>query len=378
MAGEVVEPIRRTAVFGQLQGAIMLGQGIGYFTGGIIGDAIDIRAPFDVACISFILSTLYVWTSLPYISPESMSNGAKPGQQGVSGFLAPLKILTPQKLRLADGRVKKHLGVIFLCSGIFLGVLATGYAPLLIQMYATAAFNFNQGDNGWLMSEFAFMRSFFLILLFPRIIAWGRGRVISSSANSINEAEEAPTQHIPTTAGEFDATLGEQADHEPYEAPTHNKEDEGSLFDLVFLRWSLVVDGALTTVAAFATRPWHIYLSAFLLPFGSGSAPAAKGVITQMCPDSQRADALNAVTLVENVARLATQGLFGFIFASLAEVGKAYATFFCNAAIALLATGVLMLSNFPPVGSTLVDKHDEEHEDQDVANENEPLLTERQ
>lgn len=50
-----------------------------------------------------------------------------------------------------------------------------------------------------------------------------------------------------------------------------------------------------------------------------------------MCPDSQRADALNAVTLVENIARLATQGLFGFIFASLAQVGKAYATFFCNA-----------------------------------------------
>ncbi|KAF4959285.1 hypothetical protein FSARC_10802 [Fusarium sarcochroum] len=378
IAGEVVEPIRRTAVFGQLQGAIMLGQGIGYLTGGMIGDAIDIRAPFDVACISFILAGIYVWTSLPYISPESMSNGGKPGQQGVSGFLAPLKILTPQKLRLADGRVKKHLGVIFLCSGIFLGVLATGYAPLLIQMYATAAFDFNQGDNGWLMSEFAIMRSFFLILLFPRIINWGRGRVISSSANSINEAEEAPTQHIPTTAGEFDATLGEQADHEPYEAPSHSKEDEGCLFDLVFLRWSLVVDGALTTVAAFATRPWHIYLAAFLLPFGSGSAPAAKGVITQMCPDSQRADALNAVTLVENVARLATQGLFGFIFASLAEVGKAYATFFCNAAIALLAMGVLMFSNFPPLGSTLVDKDDEEHENENVADENEPLLTEGQ
>lgn len=50
-----------------------------------------------------------------------------------------------------------------------------------------------------------------------------------------------------------------------------------------------------------------------------------------MCPESQRADALNAVTLIENVARLATQGLFGFVFASLAEVGKAYATFYCNA-----------------------------------------------
>ncbi|KAG7406501.1 major facilitator superfamily domain-containing protein [Fusarium sp. MPI-SDFR-AT-0072] len=374
IAGEVVEPIRRTAVFGQLQGAIMLGQAIGYLSGGMIGDAIDIRAPFDVAFISFILAGIYVWCALPYISPDSMSNGGKNGQKGVSGFLAPLRILTPQRLRLADGRVKKHFGVIFLCSGIFVSVLATGYAPLLIQMYATAAFNFSQGDNGWLMSEFAFMRSFFLILLFPRIIAWGRGRVIRSDPNSDDEAEP---RHIPTEAGEFDATLGEQADHEPYEAVSRNKEDEGCLFDLVFLRWSLLVDGLLTTVAAFATKPWHIYLAAFLLPFGSGSAPAAKGVITQMCPDSQRADALNAVTLVENVARLATQGLFGFIFASLAEVGKAYATFFCNAAIALLAMGVLLFSNFPPPGSTLIEKHEEQDEVQNEASEGEPLLNDR-
>ncbi|KAM5372995.1 hypothetical protein ACJZ2D_007206 [Fusarium nematophilum] len=376
IAGEVVEPIRRTAVFGQLQGAIMLGQGIGYLTGGMIGDAIDIRAPFDVAFISFILAGIYTWIALPYISPESMSDGQKPGQQGVSGFLAPLKILTPQKLRLADGKLKRHYGVIFLCSGIFLGVIATGYAPILIQMYATAAFNFDQGKNGWLMSEFAFMRSLFLILLFPRIIAWGRGLMSSNpSSEDRSEDEETASQHIPTSPRDFDATLGEQADHEPYEAPKASKEDDGCLFDLIFLRWSLVVDGALTTVAAFATRPWHIYLAAFLLPFGSGSAPAAKGVITQMCPDSQRADALNAVTLVENVARLATQGLFGFIFASLAEAGKAYATFFCNAAIALVAMGILLFSNFPPAGSTIVDKHEQQEENEEnEADETEPLI----
>jgi hypothetical protein len=71
--------------------------------------------------------------------------------------------------------------------------------------------------------------------------------------------------------------------------------------------------------------------AAFFLPFGSGSAPAAKGVISEMCPSSQRADALNAVTLIENIARLATQGLFGFIFSALARSGNAYLTFFCNA-----------------------------------------------
>lgn len=50
-----------------------------------------------------------------------------------------------------------------------------------------------------------------------------------------------------------------------------------------------------------------------------------------MAPESQRQDALNAVTLIENVARLATQGSFGFIFSALASVGKAKYTFFCNA-----------------------------------------------
>ena len=221
----------------------------------MLGD-IDIKAPFETSFCCFILSGIYVWSALPYISPESMADGAK----GPTGFLTPLKILTPQKLRLADGRTKKHLGVVFLCAGIFLGVLATDYAPLLIQMYATAAFSFTQGDNGWLMSEFAIMRSFFLIFLFPRIIAWGRGWYVKSERRTEEEVDETASQHIPTNAAEFDAPVGEQADHEPYRAVSSNKEDEGTRFDLVFLRYSLVVDGILTTVSAFATQRWHIYL----------------------------------------------------------------------------------------------------------------------
>lgn len=75
-----------------------------------------------------------------------------------------------------------------------------------------------------------------------------------------------------------------------------------------------------------------------------------------MCPSSQRADALNAITLVENVARLATQGLFGFIFSVLAETGNSYLTFFCNAAVAVIGMGVLLFSHFPPPGSVLVEE----------------------
>ncbi len=43
---------------------------------------------------------------------------------------------------------------------------ATGYAPLLIQVYATSAFDFDQGGNGWLLSEFGLVRSIFLMFLF--------------------------------------------------------------------------------------------------------------------------------------------------------------------------------------------------------------------
>lgn len=92
----------------------------------MIGDAIDIRAPFDVAFVSFLIATIYVRFALPYTSPASMSNGKKTAKSGgLSSFLAPLKILLPQRLRLADGKTKKHYGVIFLCSGIFVGVVST-------------------------------------------------------------------------------------------------------------------------------------------------------------------------------------------------------------------------------------------------------------
>ncbi len=53
--------------------------------------------------------------------------------------------------------------------------------------------------------------------------------------------------------------------------------------------------------------------------------------MTEMCSASDRANALNALSLVENIARLATQGLFGFVFAALAEIGKPHLTFFANA-----------------------------------------------
>lgn len=371
IAGELVEPMQRTAVFGRLQGCIMLGQSIGYLLGGMVGDRFGIQMPFQVAFFLFCLSSLYVGLFLPYISPDSLSDGKKDTKRkGVGGFLAPLRILAPQRIRYPDGHIAKHFGVFFLCCGVFLGVLATGYAPILIQMYATAVFEFNQADNGWLMSGNALMRSFFLIFIFPRIIALGRRWWVSTSTETVSTKDEDQNTlaRIPSHPEEFDAPMGTQSEEEPIPPKPVLEEDRSSChFDLFFLRWSLLVDGALTAGAALAQKRWHVYLAAFLLPFGSGTAPAAKGVITEMCPSSQRTDALNAITLVENIARLATLGLFGFVFSALAEIGQEYLTFFCNAGIAVIGMAVLYLSRFPPRETTMVEES---------PNSNEPIENE--
>ncbi|KAK0667085.1 hypothetical protein QBC41DRAFT_366416 [Cercophora samala] len=331
IAGEVVPPLRRTAVFGMLQGCIMLGQGLGYLTGGMMGDIWGISRPFEVAFCAFLLSTLYVAIVVPYLDASTTHSGNKPRSQGISQFFAPLRVLLPQRILSRNGSIKKHYGLTVLCAGIFLGVLATGYAPLLMQLYATAKFDFKQTENGWLTSGFAFMRGMFLIFAFPRIITRGRcwyGH--HSDSDSGGNGATAASPYLATNPEEFEAPIGSFAEQEPVDAEPV-KEDEGTEFDLYFLRISLVVDGILTMCTAFATERWHIFLAAFLLPLASGSAPAAKGVMTEMCSPSQRADALNALGLVENIARLATQGLFGFVFAALAERGKPHLTFFVNA-----------------------------------------------
>jgi hypothetical protein len=68
-----------------------------------------------------------------------------------------------------------------------------------------------------------------------------------------------------------------------------------------------------------------------MLPLFSGSDAASKGVLTEMVPASQRADALQSISLVQYIAALTTVGVFGLIFSALSAIGHARLTFFCTA-----------------------------------------------
>jgi hypothetical protein len=133
-------------------------------------------------------------------------------------------------------------------------------SELVIQMYATAEFDFTQAENGWLMSGNALMRAIFLIKIFPRIITKGRSYFASRSKATVdNKREPEITLDIPTEPQEILAPSGTQAEGEPV-IPDPAVEKAECEFDLFFLRWSLVIDGLLTAVTALATRNWHVYL----------------------------------------------------------------------------------------------------------------------
>jgi len=89
--------------------------------GGMIGDYLGIRRPFEVAFCSLLLSTIYVRVALPFIAPETISND-KSGSRGLSAFFSPLRLLAPQKVCIR-AVVRNHHGILFLCAGVFLGVV---------------------------------------------------------------------------------------------------------------------------------------------------------------------------------------------------------------------------------------------------------------
>ncbi|KAF9701370.1 hypothetical protein EKO04_000335 [Ascochyta lentis] len=351
---DVVEHEGRTSALGRLQGCMYFGAAVGFLIGGLIGEAFGIAAPFRITLVLFLLSCLYIASCLPSTPPHEEKDGhlSQP-VTGIGRFLGPLRIFAPQKWTLIDGRQSTQFGALTLGLGVFLGILATGYIPTLLQMYATDVLEFGTRANGWLIFMYSSLRGFFLSFIFPRIISVGRNWLEPSKAKALANEPLSSDSRVPTSPNEIGPVDTMDADVEPT-GPPRPEAKQTFAFDLIYARWSLVLDGIMTGLAVFVSQGYQLYIVAALLPVAAGTAAASKGTILQMLPDNQRVDALSGITLIENIARLSTTAVFGLVFAALAEAGKIPLVFVCNAAIALLGFMVLLLSRFPPDGSRRV------------------------
>jgi MFS family permease len=303
---EVTEPSDRTGALGKLQGCSFLGTASAYLAGGLVSDVFGIIAPFRVTLVLFLTSCLYVLLFLPWLPPGQAV--ATQTSNGLAKFFGPLKIFTPQRWMLRGGRVETEFGTILLGIGVFLGVLATGYITVLLQMYATDVYDFGTTENGYLISLNSFIRGLFLTLAFPRIISTGRNWF--SSRNSPNGIEACTSQvfvipDLPNEPNDFSTIEAVDNGEELVEPPKRRDEKEAFAFDLLYTRYSLLADAIFTGAASFISQGWQMYVVAVLLSLASGTGAAAKGTILQMCSPAERADALSAITLIEMVARLA-------------------------------------------------------------------------
>ncbi|KAI8943348.1 hypothetical protein NX059_001365 [Plenodomus lindquistii] len=355
LVADVADPEARTGALGRLQGFMYMGSAIGFLVGGVIGDAFGIVAPFETALGLFLLCFLFIAISMPTIQSDvdEQKTNLEP-HTGIARFIGPLRVFAPQKWRVPNGHVRTQFGALTLGIGVFLGILATGYIPVLLQMYATSKFQFSTSENGGLIFLYSSLRGAFLSLLFPRIIAAGREWFAGSKEEEVDIEPPVHVHVIPPTPAVqevLDPLNNEDATNPPLE-----DEKETFEFDLFYARFSLLADGLLTGLAVFVSQGWQMYIVAVLLPFAAGTGAASKGTILQMLPDSDRVDALSGLTLVENIARLSTIAVFGLVFASLAEIGQEHLTFVCNAAVALLGFTVLLFARFPPKGSRRVEK----------------------
>ncbi|KAJ6534969.1 hypothetical protein B0H19DRAFT_1184550 [Mycena capillaripes] len=405
---EVVEPVERTAAFGVLAGMSMLGSALGYTAGGLANDLINISAPFEITFLLLVASTLYTALLLPYIPPTAnmplatthttsttADSDSSKKSESLFAFLACLTVFLPFKYAHRSGT---FWGLALLGLGAFGGVLATAYVPLMLQLTATNQYGYKPSDNGFLMATNSLSRALFLTFAFPRIISAGRKWFISRNKQrartsvgqlpgddettfgtatptapsedgtlidtpgtpdtlthakhrhtSSSPFKDAPGPVLPTDATAFEPTTVASADGATEEPPVVPAADKahGSGFDLAFVRWSMVIDAALTALVGLSSRSWHMMAAAVILPLASGTAPACKGVLMDMVPERRRADALAGIALVETLALISTVALFGALFAFLSDIGHPNLVFFCNAALALLAAVVLFAVRFP-------------------------------
>jgi MFS family permease len=306
---EVVEHEARTGVLGQLTGCAMFGTSLGYLAGGLLSDIFGIIAPFRVTLMLFLISWLYVLLFLPWI-PKSEA-AVKKNSKDFTRFFGPLKMFAPQKWVLVDGRTQNEWGTPLLGIGVFLGVLATSYVPILLQMYSTDVLGFGTTENGYLISLNSLVRGLFLTLAFPKAISAGRAWLDRRNGvkRGKSTAEASESSDVESERNRDISVEVMESEEDPREVPKSTDEKETFHFDLLFTKYSLIADGVLTGIATFVTHGWQMYVVAVLLPFASGTGSSAKGTILQMCPASERADALAAITLLENVARLTTSKL---------------------------------------------------------------------
>lgn len=250
--------------------------------GGLTGDIFGIVSPYQIAFLLMLVSTIYSTVFLPYTPPTVTINATtEKTHRSIGDFAGPLKMFLPEVYVKSNGASSKYFGRLFLGLGVFMGVVCAIFAhltdiyPAGNRLHSSADSDvcyecirlspdrgmgyytksqLTNTQNGYLMATNSLIRGGFLTFIFPVIISRGRAWFATSSAK--NET----IMDLPVNEEDFQAIPPLQSEQEPVVIKNRISQNDGSAFDLFFLRWSLVADAVLTGSAGLSKQGWHIYL----------------------------------------------------------------------------------------------------------------------
>ncbi|KAJ9090947.1 hypothetical protein QFC20_007777 [Naganishia adeliensis] len=198
------------------------------------------------------------------------------------------------------------------------GVLRWELLALSISLFATTC------GNAWVLAYLAATRATYLFFIFPFILRYGR-----AAFHWLKTRNE--RRHV-RGEGETRPLLDQRASVAS-EIRRKNNADEANRFDVFLAFGSVLLDGLSFAFVFMAPSYQYVLASFILVALGSGYIPSYRSVFIAAAPDDRATEALAALDMVLNIAKLTSPPLLGALYTVFVRRGQPEVVFLAAATI---------------------------------------------
>ncbi|KAJ9095405.1 hypothetical protein QFC20_006687 [Naganishia adeliensis] len=292
-----------------------------------------VTLPYYIALTSQFLAALYallaIRETLPHdpssevLSDTASETGSVPLVMRAVGKVAvpvkPLAVIMPYR----DEKGVWRWELLALSISLFATTCGTVFVPTAVLFFLSDKFGFNTEKNAWVLSYLAATRAFYLFLIFPFVLRYGR-----AVFHWLKERRAAREETRP---------LLEQRASVASALRRKNTADEANHFDVILAFGSVVLDGlsfafvfmapsyqyVLASWLFFMQDVINLVLVAFILvALGAGDVPSYRSVFIASVPEERATEALAALDMVLNIAKLTSPPLLGALYTVFVRRGQ--------------------------------------------------------
>ncbi|GHJ88029.1 hypothetical protein NliqN6_4431 [Naganishia liquefaciens] len=297
-----------------------------------------VTLPYYIALASQLLASLYAFsairetlcaekdTSSDEENDASTSEGlVERAVDRVAVPVKPLRVLIPWR----DERGVLRWELAALAISLFATTCGTIFIPTAVLFFLSDKFNFNTEKNAWVLAYLAATRAFYLFCIFPFILRYGRA-VFHWLKERKRAARDGEARPLLASRPSIASSLMRK-----------NTADEANHFDVILAFGSVVLDGLSFAFVFMAPSYQYVLASFILVALGAGDVPSYRSAFIAASPEDRTTEALAALDMVLNIAKLASPPLLGALYTVFVRRGKPEVVFL--AASGCCALGAIAL-----------------------------------